>query len=80
MHVSGIQKIIREMAVRAGDNINKHVTPHVMRHTCASVMLENKADLSSIQAVLGHSNINTTILYCHNTLEHVKLDHHRAVI
>ena len=80
MHASGVQKIIREMAERTGDNVNKKVSPHVLRHTTASVMLENNADLSSIQIVLGHSNINTTMIYAHNTLEHVKLDHNRAVI
>lgn len=80
MHVSGIQKIMREMAGRAGDNINKKVTPHVLRHTTATRMLENKADLSSIQAVLGHCNINTTMIYAHSTLENVKLDHNKAVV
>lgn len=80
MHASGIQKIMREMAERAGDKINKKVTPHVMRHTTATRMLENKADLASIQAVLGHSNINTTMIYAHNTLENVKLEHSKAVV
>lgn len=80
MHVSGIQKIIRDMAKRAGKNINKKVTPHVIRHTTATRMLENKANLSSIQAVLGHSNINTTMIYAHNTLENVKLEHNKAIV
>lgn len=80
MHSSGIQKIIREMAERASGNINKKVSPHVLRHTTATRMLENKADLSAIQAVLGHSNINTTMIYAHNTLENVKLEHNKAVV
>lgn len=80
MHSAGIQKIIREIAARAGDRVNKKVTPHVLRHTTATRMLENKADLTSIQAVLGHSNINTTMIYAHNTLESVKIDHRKAVV
>lgn len=80
MHTCGVQKIIREMAERAGDNVNKKITPHVLRHTTATRMLENKADLTSIQAVLGHSNINTTMIYAHNTLENVKLEHNKAIV
>lgn len=80
MHASGIQKILREMAERAGDKIDKKVTPHVIRHTTATRMLENKADLASIQAVLGHSNINTTMIYAHNTLENVQIEHRKAVV
>ena len=80
MHTSGIQKNIRTIYSRAGANINKKVTPHVLRHTTATRMLENNADLTSIQAVLGHSNINTTMIYAHNTMESVKLDHRKAVV
>lgn len=80
MHVSGIQKIMREMVGRTGNNINKKVTPHVIRHTTATRMLENNSDLASIQAVLGHSNINTTMIYAHNTLENVKLEHNKAIV
>lgn len=80
MHTSGIQKNIRTICSRAGSNINKKVTPHVLRHTTATRMLENNSDLTSIQAVLGHSNINTTMIYAHNTMESVKLDHRKAVV
>lgn len=80
MHECGIQKIIREISKRASENVNKNVTPHVLRHTTATRMLENKADITSIQAVLGHSNINTTMIYVHNTMEAVKLDHLKAVV
>lgn len=80
MHNAGIQKIMREMAERAGKNIDKKVTPHVLRHTTATRMLENKADITSIQAILGHSNINTTMIYAHDTLENVKMEHRKAVV
>jgi site-specific recombinase XerD len=80
MHNSGIQKIMREMAERAGGKVNVKVTPHVLRHTTATRMLENKADITSIQAILGHSNINTTMIYAHDTLENVKMEHRKAVV
>lgn len=80
MHVSGIQKIIRELSNRANGNIGKKISPHTLRHTCASVLIENNANIISVQKLLGHENINTTMTYIHTSLEGVKLDHHRAVI
>lgn len=80
MHVCGVQKIMRGIVERTGDNINKNVTCHILRHTTASRMLENGADLSSIQTILGHDNINTTMIYAHNTLEHVKNEHRKAIV
>lgn len=80
MHRAGIEKIIRELSKRAGSNLQHKVTPHVLRHTTATRMLENKADLTSIQAVLGHSNINTTMIYAHTSFEDIKLDHRKAVV
>lgn len=65
---------------RTNGKINHNVTCHVLRHTTATRMFENKADITSIQAILGHSNINTTMIYAHNTLENVKLEHRKAVV
>lgn len=80
MHTAGVERIIRMIAKRAEEHINHKVTPHVLRHTTATRMLENKADLTSIQAVLGHSNISTTMIYAHTSFEDIKLDHRKAVV
>lgn len=80
MGVAGIQRIIRKMTERANSNLTHHVTPHVLRHTTATTMAENNVDVTSIQAVLGHSNINTTMIYVHTSQENVKLDHRKAVV
>ena len=70
-----IQRMISQYAQLAG--ITKHVSPHTMRHSFATDLLMNGADLRSVQSLLGHSNISTTQVYTHVTDQHLKDIHER---
>lgn len=76
----GIENIIRVISNRIYPIIGKHITPHIFRHTTASLAIKNGMRVEDVKSLLGHTNINTTMIYVHNNLDDLKEKHERYIV
>ncbi len=72
----GVRRLFDKYASVGGERLK--ATPHTLRHTFATHLLANGADLRSVQQLLGHAGIGTTQIYTHLTVDHLRAEHDRA--
>ncbi len=76
MSPDALRKMFKAALERAG--LNSAITPHDIRHTFATDLVEGGADLRSVQEMLGHASLSTTQIYTHVSPAHLIDEHHRA--
>ena len=76
--IRAIQVIIEKLGKRAG--LSYKLMPHIFRHTTATHALQHGMDITEIQKLLGHSKLDTTMIYAKTSQESVKANHHKYVI
>lgn len=75
-----IEKIVRGISGRSADKTQKHVTPHILRHTTATMALQSGMPIEDISKLLGHEKIDTTMIYAHTSMETVQAGHRKHIV
>lgn len=75
-----VEKIVRQIAQRVVEHIDKPVSPHVLRHTTATTALNNGMPIEDISRLLGHENVATTMIYAKVSAENVMNNHKKYII
>lgn len=74
----GLELIVKSIAQRSG--LDKHITPHILRHTTATTALQSGMPVADISKLLGHESIDTTMVYAETSVEDVRAGHKKHIV
>lgn len=80
LHRGGVEKILREIGNNMQNATTKHITPHVLRHTTATTALQSGMAITDIQKLLGHSSVETTMIYAKSSVADVQNGHRKHIV
>lgn len=80
MTASAVQKVLRSISEELCEKVNKPITPHIFRHTTATTAMQHGMPVEDIQALLGHENIETTMIYARTSNDSVKMNHKKYIV
>ena len=75
-----IEKVVRQIAERAVEQVKKPVSPHIFRHTTATTALNNGMPIEDISRLLGHESVSTTMIYAKVSENNVQNGHRKYVV
>ena len=76
----GVERIVRNIAKRASENVGKHITPHILRHTTATTALQSGMPIVDISKLLGHESIDTTMICVKTSVKDVRSGHKKHIV
>lgn len=80
MKQDALEKVVRSISDRCSHEMSKRVTPHVLRHTTATLALQNGMPIADISKLLGHEKIDTTMIYAHTCMDAVQAGHRKYIV
>ena len=80
MSKDAIEVALKHIVSRMPEDIGKHITPHILRHTTATIALNGGMPIEDISKLLGHESVDTTMIYAKTSMEDVRMRHKKYVV
>lgn len=80
MSKDAIEKALKNIVERMPSDVRKHITPHILRHTTATIALNGGMPIEDISKLLGHESVDTTMIYAKTSMEDVRMRHKKYVV
>ena len=76
----GVERVVRIISDKVSNNVGKHITPHILRHTTATTALHSGMPIADISKLLGHESVDTTMIYAKASMDEVRNGHKKHIV